>query len=100
MLLAAKLFPAGLLLLNPFYYFLRLAAGVLAASRGKGEAGRYPSKLAVAWSLIKADAAALRMLPRMLEKRKHLVRRISNHELYALLRRYRIPLRNLTEEAI
>lgn len=99
-LLAAKLFPIGLLFLNPFYYLLRLAAGAVAAARGKGEVGRYPSKLAVAWSLIKADAAALRMTPRMLAKRKHLVRRISNGELYALLHTYRIPLRNLTEDAI
>jgi GT2 family glycosyltransferase len=99
-LLAAKLFPIGLLFLNPFYYLLRLAAGAVAASRGKGEVGRYPSKLAVAWSLLRADAAALLMTPRMLAKRKHLVRRISNKELYALLKRYRIPLRNLTEDAI
>ena len=99
-LLAAKLFPIGLLLLNPYYYLLRLAAGALAAARGRGEVGRYPSKLAVAWALFKADAAALRMLPRMLAKRKHLVRRISNTELHALLKTYRIPLRKLTEDAI
>lgn len=99
-LLAAKLFPIGLLFLNPFYYLLRLAAGALAASRGKGEVGRYSSKLSVAWSLLKADAAALRMTPRMLAKRKHLIRRISNKQLYALLRTYRIPLRKLSEDAI
>lgn len=99
-LLAAKLFPIGLLLLNPFYYLLRLAAGAVAALRGKGEVGRYPSKLAVLAALLKADFAALRMLPRMLGKRRQLVRKLSTAEIYALLRRYRIPLRTLTEDAI
>lgn len=99
-LLAAKLFPIGLLLLNPFYYVLRLAAGAIAAARGRGEAARYPSKFAVGWALLKADAAALRMLPRMLAKRRHLVRRISTRDLYTLLNTYRIPLRKLTEDAI
>ena len=99
-LLAAKLFPIGLLLLNPFYYLLRLAASALAALRGRGEAARYPSKIAVARALLRADAAALRMLPRMLAKRRHLVRRISTRDLYTFLHTYRIPLRKLTEDAI
>jgi len=99
-LLAAKLFPIGLLFLNPFYYLLRLSAGALAAVRGKGEVGRYPSKTAVARALLKADLKALLLLPKMFAKRRRLVRRISTAELYALLKKYRIPLRVLTEEAI
>ena len=51
-------------------------------------------------ALLKADVAALRMLPRMLAKRKSLLRRISTAELYALLKKYRIPLRDLTEGAL
>ena len=99
-LLAAKLFPIGLLFLNPFYFLLRLSVSAIAAARGRGEAGRYPSKVTIAFTLLKADWAAIRMLPRMLAKRKGLVRRLSNREIYALLRKYRIPLRTLTEDAI
>jgi len=71
-------------LLNPFYYLLRLAAGAVAAMRGKGEVGRYPSKSAVALALLKADFAAMRMLPRMLAKRKRLVRRLSTSDIYCV----------------
>ncbi|HSW50915.1 MAG TPA: glycosyltransferase family 2 protein, partial [Bryobacteraceae bacterium] len=40
-LLAAKLFPWSLLWLNGLYYLARVAAGALAAARGKGEIGRF-----------------------------------------------------------
>jgi hypothetical protein len=39
-LLAAKLFPWSLLLMNPYYFSLRLASGVLAAAGEKGEMAR------------------------------------------------------------
>src|SRR5258708_20167332 len=40
-LLAAKHFPMRLLLLNPFYYAARLAAGAIASAAGQGEAGLF-----------------------------------------------------------
>src|SRR5258708_18414180 len=40
-LLAAKHFPMRLLLVNPFYYAARLAAGVIASAAGQGEAGLF-----------------------------------------------------------
>ncbi len=104
-LLAAKLFPWSLLLLNGYYYGLRLLAGLYAAVRGRGEANRYPGwkgKLVMAGSLLKGDLSALRMLPRILAKRREIERfqKLSPTEIRALLNRYRIPLRTLTQQAI
>ncbi len=99
--LAAKLFPWRLLLLNPFYFAARIAAGAWAALHGRGEIGRFPagaSRAGVALAILRADIEALRMLPRILRKRRAIVRRLSAGEICALLRRYRIPLRTLSEQ--
>ncbi len=104
-LLAAKLFPWGLLCLNPVYYALRLGAGLWAALRGRGEASRYPGwrgKLRIAAALIEGDWQALPLLPRMLAKRKEIdrFRKLTPAQVWELLRRYRIPLRTLSEQAV
>jgi GT2 family glycosyltransferase len=102
-LLAAKLFPWSLLCLTPFYYAARLAAGAWAAWRGKGEIGRFPdgpTRLQVALALLRGDLQALRMLPKMLRKRRHVIRRLTPRQVRKLLDRYRIPLRTLSESAI
>ena len=103
-LLAAKLFPWSLLLLNPYYFALRLAGGVLAAAGGKGEMARFPglaNKLRLAWTILRADLAALRLLPRMLRKRRQ-VRRIAKltpAETRRLILQNRIPVRALVEKS-
>lgn len=103
-LLAAKLFPWRLLVLNPYYYALRLAAGVFAAAGGRGEMARFPgfaNKLRLAWAVVRADLAALWMLPRMLKKRGE-VRRLAKlgpAEVRRLILEHRIPLRALVEKA-
>jgi GT2 family glycosyltransferase len=104
-LLAAKLFPWALLWLNGAYYLVRIAAGLWAAVRGKGEAARHPGirgKLEIATALIKGDLAALRLLPRMLRKRRSVrsFRKLSPRQLRQLLLRFRIPLKQLSEGAI
>lgn len=104
-LLAAKLFPWRLLLLNPFYYLLRLSAGAAAAVRGQGETNRYPGvrgKARMAWALIRADCAAVAMLPRMLLKRKETARfrKRSDAEVMRLLRHYRISLKEISSQAV
>ncbi len=58
-LLASKLFPWSLLLLNPYYFALRLAGGVAAAASGKGEMARFPglaNKLRLAWTILRAGS--------------------------------------------
>jgi len=103
-LLAAKLFPWSLLWLNGPYYLARLAAGALAAVRGRGEIGRFPTsreKATAALALLKGDLRALRLLPRMLRKRREVtkIRKLSPRQVRALLLRHRISLRSLTESA-
>lgn len=103
-LLAVKHFPPDLLLLNPFFFALRAAAGVWAALRGRGEAGRIPGaagKLNAFFSVLRGDAEALLMLPRTWRKRRALrpLRRLSNAEVRRLLLEHRIRLRELSEQA-
>jgi GT2 family glycosyltransferase len=103
-LLAAKLFPWSLLLLNPFYFAVRLAAGALAAAGGKGEMVRFPglwNKLRLAWTIVRADLAALRMLPRTLRKRREIRRiaRLTPAEIRRLILDSRIPARALIEQS-
>ncbi len=103
-LLAVKLFPWSLLLLNPLYFALRLAGGIAAAVGGKGEMVRFPGfggKLRLAWAVVTADLAALRLLPRMLAKRAD-VRRIAKlrpRQIRRLILDHRIPVRALVEKS-
>jgi GT2 family glycosyltransferase len=103
-LLAAKLFPWSLLLLNPYYFALRLASGVAAATGGKGEMAHFPgfaNKLRLAWTILRADLAAVRLLPRVLRKRRQ-VRRIAKltpAEIRRLILQNRIPVRALVEKS-
>jgi len=104
-LLAAKLFPWSLLWLNKFYYLMRLAAGLWAAVRGKGEVGRYPGisgKARAAFALLKGDLEALGLLPRMLRKRREVdrFRKLSPREVRKLILDHRIPLKQLTEQGL
>ncbi len=104
-LLAAKLFPWRLLLLNPFYYLLRLSAGVLAGLRGQGETKRYPGlagKARMLWALFRGDCEALYLLPRILRKRKEIARfrKRSDAEVLRLLRHHRISLKEISTQAV
>jgi GT2 family glycosyltransferase len=103
-LLAAKLFPWSLLLLNGYYFALRLAGGAIAAAGGKGEMARFPgvwNKLRLLGAIVRADWAALGLLPRMLRKRGE-VRRIAKltpAEVRRLILDNRIPVRALLEKS-
>ncbi len=104
-LLAAKLFPWSLLWLNGVYYLARIAAGAWAAARGRGEVRRFPGirgKLLLVFSLIKADLMAIPLLPKMFRKRSQVekIRKLTPEQVKKLLIRYRIPLAELTEQAI
>ena len=71
-LLAAKLFPWSLLLLNPYYFALRVLAGVVAAGSGEGDLAAFPggaNKLRVVWAMLRGQWQALTMLPMTLRKR-------------------------------
>lgn len=72
-LLAVKLFPWSLLVLNPIFFGMRMAAGLFAAAEGGGDLAAFPGmrgKLQVAWALIRGQWGALRMVPKTLAKRR------------------------------
>jgi len=101
-LLAAKLFPWSLLLLNPFYFALRLAGGLIAAAGDKGEMARFPglrNKLILACTIVRADLAALRLLPRMLRKRRAVDRKLTSAQIRRLILDHRIGARALVEKS-
>ena len=71
-LLAAKLFPWSLLIWNPLFFGLRMAAGLCAAGAGGGDLAAFPGvggKLRVIGALLRGQWEALGMLPRTLRKR-------------------------------
>ena len=104
-LLAAKLFPWSLLWLNGFYYAMRLGAGAWAAMLGHGEVGKFPGwrgKMHAALAMLKGDFAAMLLIPRMLSKRRDVerIRKLSPGDVRKLILEHRIPLKQLTRQAI
>ena len=103
-LLAVKLFPGSLLCLNGAYYLARIFAGAMAALRNRGEIGHFSSpslKLQAAWALCLGDLQAITMLPKTLRKRRRILaqRKLSSSQTRSLLLRFRIPLRQLTDQS-
>jgi cellulose synthase/poly-beta-1,6-N-acetylglucosamine synthase-like glycosyltransferase len=104
-LLVVKHFPISLLLLNPLYFGLRIAAGAWAAVRGKGEVGRFPGvegKWRAVRAVCRGNLEALGMIPMTWRKRRELrrLRRLTPKQIRRLLFHYRIPLMELMEQAI
>ena len=102
--LVAKLFPWSLILTSPLYFALRMMATLPAVLSQRGEAGQAKRQMGgfrLLACLMKAQAAALAGLPRMLRKRKVVekFRKLSPAELRAVIRRFRIPLRDLVWKA-
>ena len=101
-LLAVKLFPLRLLVLNPWFYLRRLLAGVQASFTGAGETASFPGwrgKLRLATALIWGDLAALLLLPRTFRKRRRVIRKLSSAQVTGLLLKHRIGLRELSTQA-
>jgi len=103
-LLAAKLFPWSLLWLNGVFYMARILTGAWWAMRGMGEAGLFPGisgKITVIAALVTGDLAALRLLPRMFQKRRQFrpLRKLSPRQLRTLLLSHRISLKDLSRQA-
>jgi GT2 family glycosyltransferase len=101
LLLACKLFPWSLLWLNPFYFAVRLLAGLGAAWRGEGDTVHYPGlsgKWTMATALLKGEWGALKMLPRILRKRAQIrsLRRLSPRETRRLILAHRLALKETT----
>jgi GT2 family glycosyltransferase len=98
--LAFKLFPLPLLALTPFLTFWRFCwhARSIVSRRGlAGGVAREHSAARLFSSLIRAYASAAAGLPQILRKRRQVfaARKLSNRDFYRLLRRFRIPAREL-----
>lgn len=96
-LLAVKLFPWSMLVLNPVYYAVRLVAGALLAHGNRGDTAHFPGaggKLTILRALAAGDFAALRLIPRMLGKRAEInrIRQLTPGEVRRLLRAHRLRL--------
>jgi GT2 family glycosyltransferase len=103
-LLAVKLFPLSLLWLNGVHYLVRIAAGLWAAVRNRGEIRRYSGtkgKFAAATALFRGTLSALPMIPSMLRKRRAFRprHRLTSRQIRQLLRRHRISLREISEQS-
>ena len=99
-LLAVKLFPWSLLVLNPVFFAVRLGAGFAAARRGSGDTSHFPGfagKWTMARALVRGDLQALRLTPRMLRKRAEIarIRRLSPPDVRRLLLANRLSLRDV-----
>ena len=103
--LAVLHFPLRLLVWNWFYFGLRIAGGTWASLRGRGEAGRFPGaggKVRMAAALLSGTWHGWRQAPAMWRKRRELqrLRRLSTSETLALLRHYKIGLKEISEQSV
>jgi GT2 family glycosyltransferase len=103
-LLVFKLFPWGMIALNPFYYVRRVLSGILASFEDAGETRHFPGwsgKLRMACGLLWGAAAAIPLIPKMIAKRKEVqkFRKRSAAEVRELLARHRISPRELNRSA-
>jgi len=96
-----KNFPARMLLVAPFASIARYFWHVKAIVAGRGKAAEYReegnSAAMLPWLVIRAHAAALFRLPKLLASRRRIraARRISSAEFRALLRRHSISVRQV-----
>jgi GT2 family glycosyltransferase len=100
LLLAVKLFPVSLLCVNPPFFATRLAAGLVAAGRGRGDTAHFPGlggKWKIFCALWRGHLRALLMVPRMWRKRAAIdrIRRMSPVEVRRLIFSHRLRLREV-----
>ena len=96
-LLAVKLFPWSLLLLNPLFFSVRMLMGLFAAAAEEGDLAAFPGvkgKLQVVWALLRGQWQAMRMTPRTLAKRAAIERIavLTGRERRRLILDNRLPL--------
>ena len=104
-LLAVKHFPASLLALNGVYWGIRVAAGLWASARGRGEAGKFQgagAKFRMALALFRGGMQGLAMAPAAFRKRRAMrrIRKLSPKQVRQLLLDNRISLKELSEQAV
>ena len=101
MWVAVKTFPLSLLLISPFFTFLRFAYHAYGSVFMIGSSGQYAaecSRSQLAMMILKAYWSGLKFFPEMWRARRKIrgFARISDRDFVALIRRHRITLRALT----
>lgn len=102
-LLAVKLFPGRLLWLNGVFFLARVAGALLAALRNRGELSRVTQPGALprlALAVLQGQIQAIGFFPSMIRKRRRILARrvLTPSQTCQLILRYRIPLRELSEQ--
>mgnify|MGYP000432702724 CR=1 FL=1 len=97
---ALKNFPISLIILGQFYTLWRYVFQAYGALRGRGAAGRFTSdfsKAELIKILLSAYLSACKQVPLMLKKRKVIQKkkRITNREVYQLVKQYGISAREI-----
>jgi GT2 family glycosyltransferase len=97
---AVKNFPLSMIIFGQLYTLWRYVFQAYGALRGKGAAGRFTnnfSKGELVKILLKAYLSACKQVPLMLKKRKMIQqkKRITNREIYRLIKRYGISAREI-----
>ena len=97
---AVKNFPISLIILGQFYTLWRYIFQAYGALRGKGAAGQFTSdfsKAELVKILLKVYLSIWKQLPLMLKKRKIIQqkKRITNREVYRLIKQYGISAREI-----
>ncbi len=98
---AVKTFPLSLLLISPFFTFLRLAYHAYGSIFMVGSSGQYAaecSRTRLALMMLKAYWSGLKSFPQMWRSRRKIRRfaKVSDRDLAHLILRHRISLRALT----
>lgn len=96
-----KYFPLELVIVSPFFTFLRLVGHLYGAITGKGASGRFSEQHSVLQALailMKAWGAALKALPSLFKRRgeAHRLRMISRSDFYRLLCKYRLSTKEIS----
>ncbi|MBF0244646.1 MAG: glycosyltransferase family 2 protein [Planctomycetes bacterium] len=97
---AVKNFPLSWLLLVPLHSLRRHLVQAWALLAGHGLGGELRARtplLACAWALVRAGMEALAGLPRMLARRRRLVRRRTTAEMSAVMSRHTMGFRELLD---
>ena len=97
---AVKSFPLSLLLFGQWYTFWRYLLQAYGAFTGKGAAGRFTSdfsKMELVRVLVKVYLSLWEQFPLMLKKRREIQgkKRISNREVYQLIKRFGISAKEI-----
>ncbi len=94
-----KLFPLSMLLPAPFFAIARYFWHLAAMLQGKGKTAEYRaaggSSASLPWIVLRAHAAAIAALPRLMRDRKNIKRRLSAIQFAKLCSHFRISVRKV-----